>query len=339
MTIQLLICDDSGLARKQLARSLPDGLDAEITFATHGLEAMEVIRTRPIDLMFLDLTMPVMDGYEVLEAIQQENHQLDVVVVSGDIQIKAQNRVKALGARDFLKKPCSTELLEDLLPTIGYPLTEYDIESPKEILLVEKTVETAADIDPIERISEVANVAMGRAASLLADLLGVFVVLPLPMVNEVEPSELQMTISAIGNDDAVSAVCQGFIGSGISGEALLILHDTSIDDIAKLMRQQDSNVEENHLEILMDLANILISASLKGIEEQLDIRFSQDHPSVLGEQESIDKLLARGQQQWQKTLAIEYDYRIEEHDIQCTLMLLFSENAIPVLHRRTAYLG
>ncbi|MCW8886336.1 MAG: response regulator, partial [Motiliproteus sp.] len=161
----------------------------------------------------------------------------------------------------------------------------------------------------------------------------------LPMVNEVEPSELQMTIKAVGDDDAISAVCQGFIGSGVSGEALLMLHDTSIEDIATLMQHQHDNPEQDHAEILMDLANVLISASLKGIEEQLDIRFSLDHPTIIGQQESVEQMLTRGQQQWNKTLAIEYDYRIEQHDIQCTLMLLFSEDAIPMLHRRTAYLG
>ena len=41
MSLPVLICDDSALARKQMARSLPASLNAEITFAVHGLDALE----------------------------------------------------------------------------------------------------------------------------------------------------------------------------------------------------------------------------------------------------------------------------------------------------------
>ncbi len=41
MTYSVLICDDSALARKQMARSLPTSLNAEITFAVNGIDALE----------------------------------------------------------------------------------------------------------------------------------------------------------------------------------------------------------------------------------------------------------------------------------------------------------
>ncbi|OMH25587.1 response regulator [Motiliproteus sp. MSK22-1] len=333
MATQVLICDDSGLARKVLARSLPEGLNAAITYASNGQEAVEAIRKGQFDLMFLDLTMPVMDGYEVLETLNKENRMFDIVVVSGDIQAEAQKRVLALGARDFIKKPCSKETLTELLPDIGYPLDEETEEANIEERLSD------SDIDPLDRIGEISNVAMGRAASLLADILEVFVVLPIPLVNEVESSELQMAVAAIGNSEEMSAVCQGFIGSRISGEAFLMIHDGNISELAKMMGHDDYNPEEDRIEVIMDMANVLISASLKGFEEQLDLRFSRGHPTVLDSQDNIDKLLAHGAHQWKKTLAIEFDYRIEDHDIQCTLMLLFSENSIQMLHNRTAYIG
>lgn len=327
---KILICDDSSLARKQLARSLPDSLNGEVDLAADGLEAMELIRQSSYDLMFLDLTMPNLDGYGVLQALNDENLLFPVIVVSGDIQAEAQQRVKALGAIDFIKKPCTAEELEALIATVDL--------SPSEGTSISSVVDSLSDVSEIERITEISNVAMGKAASLLAELLDVFVVLPVPVVNEVEVSELIMAVQAASRKDSSSAVCQGFIGYGISGEALLMLHDTNISHLAKMLNY-DNITEDEHIEVLMDIGNILISTCLKGLEEQLDIHFNQSHPKVLGQHETIETMLKRGSEQWSRTLALEFDYHIEEHDIQCTLLLLISDKSIPKLHARTAYLA
>ena len=73
MPISLLICDDSTVARKQVARSLPTDWDVDITYATNGVEAVSEIKAGKADVLLLDLNMPVMDGYEVLEAIVKED--------------------------------------------------------------------------------------------------------------------------------------------------------------------------------------------------------------------------------------------------------------------------
>ena len=67
------------------------------------------------DLIFLDLTMPEMDGYGVLETLKRRVRS-KVIVVSGDIQPEAHERVMALGALDFIRSrlprtpslPCSS---------------------------------------------------------------------------------------------------------------------------------------------------------------------------------------------------------------------------------------
>jgi CheY-like chemotaxis protein len=66
-------------------------------------------------LIFLDLTMPEMDGYGVLETLKREGVRSKVIVVSGDIQPEAHERVMALGALDFIKKPASPDTLLALL--------------------------------------------------------------------------------------------------------------------------------------------------------------------------------------------------------------------------------
>ena len=119
MAIPVLICDDSNMARKQVARSLPEGWDVDITFATNGAEGLEAIRAGKGEMVFLDLTMPILDGFGVLESVRAEDLKSVVIVISGDIQPEAHDRVKSLGALDFIKKPVSKEKLQNVLLTYG----------------------------------------------------------------------------------------------------------------------------------------------------------------------------------------------------------------------------
>ncbi len=119
MGIPLLICDDSAMARKQVARSLPESWDVDITFATNGVEGIQAIRDGLGEMAFMDLTMPEMDGYEVLQTIQKEGLKSVVIVISGDIQPAARERVAKMGALEFIKKPVDKEKLLKVLQDYG----------------------------------------------------------------------------------------------------------------------------------------------------------------------------------------------------------------------------
>lgn len=103
MQTSVIICDDSNLARKQMARSLPEDWDVEVIFANNGEDGMDKIHKHKAQILFLDLNMPVLDGYGVLETLKSENLSIITIVVSGDIQPEAHARVKSLGALDFIK--------------------------------------------------------------------------------------------------------------------------------------------------------------------------------------------------------------------------------------------
>ena len=341
MTLPVLICDDSGVARKQMARSLPEGWDIDISFAKHGGEAVEMIQQGKGDVLFLDLNMPVLDGYETLEELSK--HQLNsiVIVVSGDIQPDAKARVMGLGAFDFIKKPISDEELMSVLSKAGLyspGMQEASAEPAKLVANKQEAVSQVGSLSELEAYQEITNVAMGQAADLLARLLNVFVLLPIPRVNLLELGELQMALQATKDEDTISAVCQGFIGAGIAGEALLLFHDSSFKDMAKLMHYQGQMNELAEQELLMDLASVLIGACIKGIAEQLDIAFSQGHPVVLGQHIDVSQLLNNNQWNWSRILAIEICYSIENYEIQCDLLLLLTEDSLPMLRNKVAYL-
>lgn len=119
MPTHILICDDSNMARKQMARALPAEWDTEVSFASNGQEAIDAIKQGGKEIMFLDLTMPVLDGYQTLEAIRKDDLPIMVIVVSGDIQPEARERVKKLGAIDFIKKPVDQSKLIEVLTKYG----------------------------------------------------------------------------------------------------------------------------------------------------------------------------------------------------------------------------
>lgn len=346
MTTPVLICDDSSVARKQMARSLPSDWDIEVSFAKHGEEALEAIKNGQGDIMFLDLNMPVMDGYETLENIMKQDLPTMVIVVSGDIQPEARERVKNLGAIEFIKKPVETDSLGELLQQFGLytPTTaepeQVETASPS-APPAKATAVIKGDSGSIEYrdcIQEISNVAMGQAADLLARLLNVFVKLPIPNVNVLEVSELEMALTHTQQEDTYSAVCQGFIGSGIAGEALLIFSDSSFNDIAKLLHYQGELDRTAELELLMEIASILVGACTNGIASQLDISFSQGHPVVLGQHVKVGELIRANSKRWKQTLTIEITYEIENYNVSCDLLLLFTEDSLDNLYKRLSYL-
>lgn len=119
MTTPVTVVDDSALARKMLIRALPPAWEVEITQASNGHEALAAYRAGRAGVMFLDLQMPEMDGYEVLETLRRERLDSLVVVVSADIQPLAQQRVKELGAIGFVKKPVQSSDIDTLLRQYG----------------------------------------------------------------------------------------------------------------------------------------------------------------------------------------------------------------------------
>jgi chemotaxis protein CheY-P-specific phosphatase CheC len=327
MTIPVLICDDSSMARKQMARALPSDWDVKVRFANNGVEGLDALRAGQGEVLFLDLNMPEMDGYEVLQAIRSQDLNTMVIVVSGDIQPEAHQRVMQLGALAFIKKPVDSVQLEEILNQYGIRGKSKGERRSIEI-----------EVDFLDACREIANVAMGRAADLLARLLNAFIILPIPKVNMIEMSDLRMALKQVADDDTLSAVCQGFIGSGIAGEALLVFNESSFEDIAELMKYKGEIDEAAQLELLMDIASILLGACLKGIADQLDIGFSQGHPIVLGRHVKVRDLLDSTASQWNETLAIEIDYRIENRRINCDLLLLFTEDSIPALNDRLGFI-
>ena len=84
--LKVLIVDDSAMSRKMVMKALPPGFEAEISQAANGEEALAAYHAGNAEVIFLDLTMPVMDGFRALEPLKREDANAVVIVISADIQ-------------------------------------------------------------------------------------------------------------------------------------------------------------------------------------------------------------------------------------------------------------
>ncbi len=108
----LLVADDDEENRAILERLLtPQGFEVE--FAVNGVEAIERISETAYDAVLLDIQMPEMDGFEVLEKLHETGHlrHTPVIVVTGLQEEQDAVRCIEIGAEDFLSRPIRTELL------------------------------------------------------------------------------------------------------------------------------------------------------------------------------------------------------------------------------------
>jgi signal transduction histidine kinase len=108
----VLVVDDNGVNRYLLAQSVTN-LGHHATVAPNGRVALDLLAGEPFDLVLLDLLMPEMDGYAVLERMKAEPRwrEIPVIMVSGQDEIASVIRCIALGAEDYLPKPWDPILL------------------------------------------------------------------------------------------------------------------------------------------------------------------------------------------------------------------------------------
>jgi len=119
MINSILVVDDSKMSRKLVIRSLPEEWVGSVIQATNGVEALEIFHENNPDVMFLDLTMPELDGFGVLAALQKEDNKVPVIVISADVQSEAYERAISLGARAFIQKPMSTGDINKVVRELG----------------------------------------------------------------------------------------------------------------------------------------------------------------------------------------------------------------------------
>ncbi|MCU0545021.1 MAG: response regulator [Oscillatoriaceae cyanobacterium Prado104] len=109
----VLVVDDNEVNRDLLARRLQRQGHA-VSVAEDGFQALEMMRSQPFDLVLLDIMMPQMNGYQVLEHLKADEklRYIPVIMISAVDDIDSIVRCIELGAEDYLSKPFNPVLLK-----------------------------------------------------------------------------------------------------------------------------------------------------------------------------------------------------------------------------------
>lgn len=128
-TAKILVVDDSFPARQfmkfKLDEIIPDSLHIKVEFADSGDKAITIIKSKPVDLVFLDVTMPGKDGYEICRLIKQ-NCMAQVAMLTGLNEKINELKGKQAGCDYYLTKPPQDE---DLLQVINSTFNWRDLKN------------------------------------------------------------------------------------------------------------------------------------------------------------------------------------------------------------------
>ncbi len=327
MSLSVIVCDDSKFARSQLIKGLPRNLKKNLKEVSDGIQALDLIRNGFGELMFLDLNMPNMDGYQVLEEIKRQQLDILVIVITGDVQDTAEKRIMSLGALAYLKKPLDFASLMQILDKYGLA-DELELDDFDDAYV-------GSDVTYMDKLQEVLNISTGKAAKQLADLLNIFITLPIPVVSMKKGRALYDDIKYNLLSDEDILVGSGFSGSMMNGEILISFSADSIDSLLHLL-VDDTEINSGRKATIIELSNLVISTLMNGVVEFLGAQFSRTHPSIVRLSENIQLLSPNLVDK--EILNAKMVYKIPDINVECVLYILFTEKSIPSLEERLSYI-
>lgn len=195
--------------------------------------------------------------------------------------------------------------------------------------------------DQLDALGELVNIAVGQAGASLARVLDTYVRLSVPQARIVSATGVARAVSGLAREDTHHTVVRQAFFSAMRGEAIVLFGRQGGRGIADLLGHDPASIGADE-EVLLDVSNILVSAVLTGLAEQIGARFGFQAPTVLGRETELDELLEPASVAWSRALLIEVDFAVETRKFTCQLVLLMPEDAIErmraVLNRMLAAL-
>ncbi len=101
--LAILLVDDEPSIVNSLRGSLEDEGHILLT-ASDGNRALEIVKSHPVDIIFLDIWLPGMDGIQTLKAVKDFDSAIDIVMMTGHGTVNTAVQAVKHGAFDFLRK-------------------------------------------------------------------------------------------------------------------------------------------------------------------------------------------------------------------------------------------
>jgi len=112
--LSILLAEDN-LINQKVAQSIFKNIGYEIEIAKNGQEAVSRLQDGSYDVIFMDLLMPEMDGYQATIEIRKEGHSLPIIAMSADEDEITRNAAFEAGMNDYVMKPARVETIKQLL--------------------------------------------------------------------------------------------------------------------------------------------------------------------------------------------------------------------------------
>ncbi len=123
--MRILIVDDSAIMRTLIKRvlALTDVRAEDILEAANGAEALRILKSQDVQVLFTDINMPEMTGVELLQQLAEDDRysRLTRVVISTDGSASRREEVAGLEVRCYLEKPFTPEVMRDVLNEVAGP--------------------------------------------------------------------------------------------------------------------------------------------------------------------------------------------------------------------------
>ncbi len=168
-TMTVLAVDDVELNLELIKLVLKDLGDCELLKARNGREALSLLEMNPdIDIVLLDLEMPVMNGFELLGILKEHNRFRDIPVIVITADNSEVIKTLAMGANDFMSKPYNPEELK--LRVLNHVRSKklgelaHDMNSILELEVIKKTSALRKALDLSQKAEFEISLRLGRAA-------------------------------------------------------------------------------------------------------------------------------------------------------------------------------
>lgn len=314
--MKILVVDDSKITRKFITKRIPE--EHEVFEGANGKEAFDLYKEINPDIVFLDLTMPIMDGYVALEKIKEYDYDAFVVIISADVQNEAVDKVIKLGAKAVHSK----ELEKD-----------YIINIINEAIAAKEQNLLTFNNDELEVLNEFINISFGKAASLIANMMETFAELQVPDTKIINPTELNQYIQNTYPDKHKIYLANQRFKNGYTGESIFLLDEQSAKNIAVFMHQDHEITEYDIKAAIIELANIVNSSCVGKFTQLIGAKTVFSPPNVTHKSISEPVINETVAKQYSKIIMIKTILKIAEHEILAYIFILNSDKSFKSLKK------
>jgi two-component system, NarL family, response regulator NreC len=170
-SLTLLLVDDHKLFRSGLAQVIAElSLFTNVFEAEHGREAIDIVKEHSIDLMMLDIDMPVLDGISVIKHLRKTRELPRTIVLTIYNDSVFVHQLIALGAHGYLSKNCDPNSLTDAVRTVLQGGIYYPIQYEEEMKYFLHTGRTSKITLSLDEIAIIQLMARGLSSKEIASL-------------------------------------------------------------------------------------------------------------------------------------------------------------------------